>query len=271
VNRQTGAFLMAFFGVLLLRLGLTDLYLLYVKAGMRPFLVVSGFVLLVLAISQAAGGWLQARRTPADVEAEPAHDADVMLHPFEPLGAESVHDAHAHGHEHGRAWVALVLALPGLAVFLVSPGPLGAFAASRQPQRQPDAAAYLVYPPLAAPVNGAVDMKLADFIDRAFFDRSSEFESATVRLVGFVTPAKDEATADGFRLTRFVLSCCAADGRPIYVSIRGLQPGNIPAPDTWVQVTGKWRSTPAERQNFTPELVAQSVEPTSQPTDPYET
>jgi uncharacterized repeat protein (TIGR03943 family) len=38
-------------------------------------------------------------------------------------------------------------------------------------------------------------------------------------------------------LARMVMSCCAADGRPIKVALAGEVPAAVPA-DTWIQVTG---------------------------------
>jgi uncharacterized repeat protein (TIGR03943 family) len=40
-------------------------------------------------------------------------------------------------------------------------------------------------------------------------------------------------------LARMVMSCCAADGRPIKVALSGDVPEAVPA-DTWVQVVGAW-------------------------------
>ena len=56
-----------------------------------------------------------------------------------------------------------------------------------------------------------------------------------MRLTGFATPHGDNEVF----LTRFILSCCAADGRPIKVAMKGLT-GPRPSADQWLEVEGTW-------------------------------
>jgi hypothetical protein len=86
-------------GAMALWLGLTDAALAYVRGALRPPLVVSGVVLLVLA------GAALRRRGP---------------------------DRGGHGHDDGAPRSGWLLALPVLVLLLVAPPALGSFAASRQ-------------------------------------------------------------------------------------------------------------------------------------------
>jgi uncharacterized repeat protein (TIGR03943 family) len=153
-----------------------------------------------------------------------------------------------------------------LAIALVAPAPLGAFAAGRQPANAlvPPAAPL---PPLPAPTAGAVDLTLSEFGLRAVYDEHRSLAGVPVRLVGFAAPARE---GDGFLLVRFVLTCCAADGRPVRVAIRRTNPP-YPKPDTWVEVVGTWRPGPAGGESGRPpELIAQQVRPVPAPERPYE-
>jgi uncharacterized repeat protein (TIGR03943 family) len=57
-----------------------------------------------------------------------------------------------------------------------------------------------------------------------------------VSFVGFVTRS-DEMAADEFMLTRFLISCCAADALSVQVRVVGAPPGRFPK-DAWVGVRG---------------------------------
>jgi uncharacterized repeat protein (TIGR03943 family) len=233
VSRRSQGFVIGFVGLRVLRLSLTDEYLLFVKPAMRPWLVAAGLILLCLAVG--------AFRRPAGTTAE--------------------------GHGHGAPLLAYLLVVPFAAALVVAPAPLGAYAAGRQSARTPpapSAASGYEYPPLPPPVAGAYEMGLTDFLSRALYDSGHQMEGKTLRLTGFVTP---DPEAQGFRLTRFVISCCAADGVPVYVSVRT---DRALAPDTWVVVEGTWKPTASGRQPEIPVLRATAIRRIAQPADPYE-
>jgi uncharacterized repeat protein (TIGR03943 family) len=224
-------------GVLALRLALTDAYLAYVRPGMKLLLIGAGAVLVALG-----GTVLLGRR---------AWSGDVPDHD----------DTAGHRHAPMVAWL---LILPVLAIALVAPAPLGAFAAARA-ANQPPGPAPISFDPLPARRDGAVDLTLKDFTARAFYDRRS-LSGVPVRLLGFAAP---DPHGGGFLLVRFVLTCCAADGRPVKVAIRGVAPP-YPATNTWVELVGTWRPTAIEAEDPPPpELVAASVRPIPPPTEPY--
>ncbi|MFL6185012.1 MAG: TIGR03943 family protein, partial [Actinomycetes bacterium] len=62
-------------------------------------------------------------------------------------------------------------------------------------------------------------MSMAEFETRAVRDPSQSLAGVRVRLVGFATPA--EGGAGGYRLTRFVIFCCAADAEALQAGARG--------------------------------------------------
>src|SRR5690606_30218416 len=66
LNGQAQAALLFLLGATVLHAGLTDLHLRYVKAGLRPLLLLSGAVLIATA---AATGWYEWRRPPHAGEA----------------------------------------------------------------------------------------------------------------------------------------------------------------------------------------------------------
>jgi uncharacterized repeat protein (TIGR03943 family) len=239
VNDEAQAGLLLALGALALRLGLTDAHLAYIRPAMGPVLALAGAVLVVL------GGV-------------------VLLRPGKAPSVAPANDGHDHT---GPSRIAWLLVGPILTIAVVVPRPLGSFAANR-------AAATLPAPnradlgPLPAPAvaGGPVDLSLKDFVGRAVYDQGRSLRGRAVRLEGFVTP---DARGGGFLLTRFVVTCCAADARPIRVAIRGLAPP-WPAPDTWLQVTGTWRPEPrgAEDQR-PPALDATNLQPISPPASPY--
>ena len=233
-GRVQGALLLAVGGVAV-RLGLTGAALAYVKPAQQPLLVAAGAVLVALGAVAVRDAVRPARE-----------------------GGDDPHDDHAPG-------VAWTLVLVVLAVLLVAPPPLGAFAAGRQlGGASPVRSTQTRYPPLPAPVGGAVELPLLEFVIRALYDEERSLEGRRVRLTGFVTPSP---ARDGYLLTRFVVSCCAADGTPVTVQVHG----DRPRPgDTWLTVEGVWRPDPTAEPTDAPILDAYAVEEIPQPDRPYE-
>lgn len=88
------------------------------------------------------------------------------------------------------------------------------------------------------------------------------FDGDTVTLTGFVTPGADGA--DGFQLTRLVITHCVIDAQPAGVPVA--IEGSVPATGEWVAVTGTVRSTP----DGSLAIDAASVEVVPEPKNPYE-
>jgi uncharacterized repeat protein (TIGR03943 family) len=219
MNEEAQAGIILGLGALALRLGLTDAHLAYIRPAMGPALALAGAVLVVLG-----GG--------------------VLLRP----GRSRQADGHGDGHA-GASRIGWLLLAPILAIAVVAPTPLGAFAANRAPTTLPTR--NRDFGPLPAPTAGAVDLPLTEFVGRAVYGQGRSLRGVPVRLVGFATR---DARGDGFLLTRFVISCCAADARPVRVAIRGSEPP-WPATDTWLEVTGTWRPETRSAEDTRPPIL----------------
>jgi uncharacterized repeat protein (TIGR03943 family) len=262
VREEAHGGIMLALGALAVRLALSDAYLAYVKPGLKPFLILAGLVLVALG-GAVLLDWRQLGESNG--EAGGSADGDTGGEADGDTGGHGHVHVHGSSHQHAPA-VAWLLVLPVLAIALVAPAPLGAFAADRQPANVflPPAAPL---PPLPAPTAGAVELSLSEFGRRAIYDERQSLDGVPVRLLGFAAP---DPQGGGFLLVRFVLSCCAADGRPVRVAIRGTEPP-YPKADTWLEVTGTWRPGPAGGESGRPpELVAQQMRPVPPPVRPYE-
>ena len=182
----------------------TDLCLRYVKPSMRPMLVVSGFLLILLGIAEA---W--SRRKPDEG------------------------DDHA-GHNHSKVpRVAWLLFLPALSLLFYAPPALGAYTASRAATKA--VPVQDSFDPL--PATSPLPITLTDFTTRVQQDRKRAIKGRTVQMTGFVTPDKGAVYWD---LTRIMISCCAADAQSIKVRVYGIPALSA---NTWVTITGTWHAS----------------------------
>ena len=222
-------------GIVTLRVALSSLMLNYVRPAMRPWLIASGAVLCFLGVV----GFLRATRPHRD------------------------HDEGHHDHPPSKA--AWLLLLPVLAASLMTPQALGSFAADRQATVRAEPGQD--FGPLPRPVDGAVELTLTEFNNRAIADTKQSLKGKTVRLIGFVSAADPDSDA-GFVLNRFAISCCAADARAMQVTVDAL---TAPRPNAWVEVTGRWKPTPASGDIYAvPVLVGKELNTIKQPEVPYE-
>ncbi|MGW7204214.1 TIGR03943 family putative permease subunit [Streptomyces sp. NPDC054837] len=240
MRRYGPALLLVLVGAAILRISaFSALYLRYVQAGLRPYLIVSGAALVLLGIAMAVV------RHPAD----DGHDDD---------GHEEDGAHHAH---HGPR-VAWLLTLPALALLLFPPPALGSYSAERE-AAQRAAQGVGVFP--ALPAGDPVELGVGEFASRAIYDSGRSLKGRTVRMTGFVTHGDDGT----WYVTRLLVSCCAADASTSKAEIRGADA--LPA-DTWVTVTGTWhpKGKLGTDEAWPPVLDATSVERVEQPADPYE-
>ncbi|MFJ4582604.1 TIGR03943 family putative permease subunit [Streptomyces echinatus] len=234
MRRPVQTLLLALTGTGLLHVALfTDLYLRYVKAGLRPPLIVSGVVLLLLALAAATrGGPRPAPHIGPGAPSGHGHEqpcGDDSDHAYE---HERLREAdQPHGHDHtGTPRIAWLLFLPALSLLVHAPPALGAYTAARA-NTKPVA----VHKGFAAlPAASPVPLTLTGFTERVQQDRSRAVAGRAVRLTGFVTPAGEDG---GWYLTRIIFSCCAADSQTVKVRMYGRQ---APPADTWLAVTGTW-------------------------------
>ncbi|MGJ5749148.1 putative repeat protein (TIGR03943 family) [Streptomyces puniciscabiei] len=208
MRRPAQTLLLTLTGIGLLHAALfTDIYLRYVKAGLRPLLITSGVVLLLLGLAAAAARGGPERAGHDDHEPDPGH-----------------------GHAHTAApRVAWLLFLPALSLLLYAPPALGAYTAARSNARP--VGVQKGFTPL--PATSPLPMTLTDFTKRVQQDPSRAISTRLVRLTGFVTPA----AGGGWYLTRIIFTCCAADSQTVKIRVYGTE---APPANTWLAVTGTW-------------------------------
>jgi uncharacterized repeat protein (TIGR03943 family) len=206
VNRRIQAILMLLLGGAIVKITVNGTYLRYVKASLYPLLIAAGVLLVLTALLTF---WFELR----------------------PL--KDQHDHHDDGHGHHESRVGWLLLLPALGLLLISPAPLSSFAAAKSGTVVVSAESD--YPPLAA--GDPIKVTLLDYAARALLDGGRSLSGRTVQLSGFITGGPGGKPA----LARIVLTCCAADGRPIKVGLTG-QPLNGVADGTWVQAEGHYSS-----------------------------
>ncbi|MGC4791901.1 TIGR03943 family putative permease subunit [Micromonospora sp. DT178] len=234
MNRQAQAVVLLLLGGAVVRASLTDLHLRYVKEGLRPFLIAAGLLLVAAAVMTLFYELRPLlRRTPAG-----HHDGHHAQGGQGGHDAQGDHDGHdgdgGHdGHGHHEPRVGWLLILPVLGLLLIAPPALGSYAAGQAgtavtTRQQPSD-----YPPL--PDGDPVRVAVLDYASRALFDRGASIGERRVQLTGFVTIGPDGRPL----LARMVLSCCAADGRPVKLGLTGAAPDGL-ADDTWIEVTGRY-------------------------------
>jgi uncharacterized repeat protein (TIGR03943 family) len=239
VNRQAQGVVLLLLGGAVLRASVTDLYLRYVKHGLRPFLIAAGVLLVLTAIATL---WYELSGKHQDEHDEPGE----------------------HGHAHGGPKVAWLLLLPVLGLLLVAPPALGSYAANRAGTA---ITASDDYAPL--PAGDPVHLTVLDYAARAVFDQGHSLSSRRIELSGFLTAAPDGS----WFLTRMILTCCAADARPIKVALSGEVPAGLTA-DAWLQVVGKYSpqtvKDPVNGERI-PYLTVETAESIAAPAEQYET
>jgi uncharacterized repeat protein (TIGR03943 family) len=95
-----------------------------------------------------------------------------------------------------------------------------------------------------------------------------DFENKEVELNGQFLPAlTGNPNGDRFNLTRLFVMCCAADARPVAISVQSNPATDLPKM-TWVKVRGK-ATFPVEGGRHMPVVVADSVTETDAPEESF--
>ncbi|MDX3640582.1 TIGR03943 family putative permease subunit [Streptomyces sp. MB09-02B] len=242
MNRQAQTVVLFLTGGALLHAGFTDLYLRYVKAGLRPLLIGAGIVLIAAAVATL---WYERRARQQERQAEPPAHADES-------------------HPHREPRVSWLLVLPLLALVLVAPPAAGSYTAMRTGtalQEQPWG-----YPKL--PADGTLRLSVADYAGRAVYDKGRALAGRPLKVTGFL--AFDDSGKP--YLVRMALNCCAADAQPVKIALTGELPVVL-QPDTWIEVTGTY--TPQRTEDplngtAVPYLRVTTTKPVKAPQDPYD-
>ena len=180
------------------------------------------------------------------------------------------------------ALAAIVLVVPMLVAAAVSPDQFGAATVNNRGyiERIDDLPSYTPYAEPALPVaddsqvastgeengsylpkNEAGQIK-AQTVDLLYAAEEptmrADFENKEVELIGQFMPAREtNAQGDRFNLVRMFVICCAADARPVAISVQMNKSESI-AEMSWVKVTGK-ASFPVESGRRVPLVIADSV------------
>ncbi|MFE9442887.1 TIGR03943 family putative permease subunit [Streptomyces sp. NPDC006602] len=234
MNRQAQAAVLFLLGAALLHAGLTDLYLRYVKAGLRPMLLASGVVLIAAAVATVWYEWRARKQQHGD-----------------------------DGHAHPEPRVSWLLVLPLLALILVAPPALGSYSALRTGTALQQPFGYAALPP-----DGPLRLSLVDYAGRAAYDHGRSLGDRQVKVTGFV--ALDRTGAP--YLVRMALNCCAADAQPVKVGLTGRIPPVL-QPDTWLEVTGTYtakRTKDPVNGGPIPFIEVSCAAPAKAPKDPYD-
>ncbi len=114
MTREVQSIILLLVGIATLRISWGTAYLNFVKESMRPWLLLSGGILVLLGV------WLLVD----SLRGHPSHE--------EPEGEDGAAGDDASGrHDHAGPRAAWLLLLPVLTIFLVAPPALGAYSASR--------------------------------------------------------------------------------------------------------------------------------------------
>lgn len=231
VRITTQGLVLAFLGVVLVRLAVGGDYLSFVTPWMRWPIIVSGVLLVLIALRPALG---LAEKDEKDGQEE---------------------------HDHGVPAVTWLLLLPGLIVFTVSPPALGAYLAERRAGDAPSASPTSTFSPL--PAGDPVDVELQELVWRAQVDDGVTLADRSVRVTGFVSV--DDA--GDWYVTRMSIGCCAADATVARVAVDG---ADAPARDSWVAVTGTWVAGSGTDRRAVPRLDASAVTSIDAPRQTYQ-
>ena len=153
MRRATQDTLLLLFGMVMLRVGVTDLHLRFVKAQMQPLIVLAAVCLVAIGTAGLVGLVREASaRRQAGADAPDAPDPPA---------------AHDHHEGHGVPRAAWLLALPLFVLLLVAPPPLGADAVQRSASTTLPPEDTL--PALPPAVDGVVDLTISEYSQRALY------------------------------------------------------------------------------------------------------
>jgi uncharacterized repeat protein (TIGR03943 family) len=272
MRRDTQAVLLLLVGATLLKVGFAGTYVRYVKPTQLPLVLAAGFVLVavagvtiwrqVRAVMPATGSHRASAHRPH--HHDDSYDVDDALGDDAP-SAVSETDLEP-GHGRGQSRIGWLLLAPALALLMFSPPALGAFQASRNGTAV-TAPGGDGFPPL--PAGDPIRLSLVDYASRAVFDTGHSLAGRQVTLSGFVIAGPKGQPY----LARLVVSCCAADARPVKIGLAGDLPADL-KPDEWIEVVGAYtqqQDRDPVNSEVIPYIQVGALKDIPTPTEQYET
>jgi uncharacterized repeat protein (TIGR03943 family) len=150
-----------------------------------------------------------------------------------------------------------LLIAPILFALMVPAPSLGALAVKNKRTKHAPA-------PIDAPIDGEIRLyEIAWAADSAKYAKTSKLDAGTpVDFIGFVSR---KLGAGQIELSRFFVSCCAADATAYSVKVTPTTDAGTSPADTWVSVKG----TLAGRPGYTLTVAASAIKKVATPENPY--
>ncbi|XGV96075.1 MAG: TIGR03943 family protein [Leptolyngbya sp. BL-A-14] len=102
----------------------------------------------------------------------------------------------------------------------------------------------------------------------AVYPEPDAYAGQKAKVQGFVVYPKD-LPQDYLLLSRFVITCCAADAYPISLPVKLTQSRDTYKPDTWLEIEGEMMTADlAGKRQLA--IVAKTLKPISEPKNPYD-
>ena len=221
---------------------------------MGPLLLTSGLALVVLAvIATLAGDGAEHNEHSDNEHSDNEHGYNEHSHNEQP-GRQSEPERSANAPSVGPGWLLLV---PVIALFVVSPRPLGSWGLNHTGASSAGADRNWSALPVGA---GPVPLRVREVVGRANAGGAT-LRGRTVLIEGFVV-----RRSGGLGIARYSIACCAADAQAAQVLVRfeGVTP-SLP-PDSWVRVVADFTVVRGDDV----ELRARSFETIPSPPEPFE-
>ncbi|RFP61044.1 MAG: TIGR03943 family protein [Limnothrix sp. CACIAM 69d] len=223
---------------------------LLIHPAYHGLVVVTGFLLLMaaanLAINLVQSGRLLRRRL--SLAADPDSEQHISLLP--------------------KGWATLLLLLAAIGGFLIAPQPLTSHKALQRGIGDPTTA--IARAPKAFRSNKRPEQRsLIEWVRTLeVYPEPEAYRNQPVNISGFVTKVEGYP-ADVFWISRFTITCCAADAYPIGLPVR--RPANMPAypPDTWLEIQGRMAVDEIKGERVL-SIAPQTMRPIPVPKNPYE-
>ena len=238
MRRRDAAAIVALVGVTALWSSINGSVLEFLRPSMRVWVAVAGAALVALASREL---WLSRHSPP--------------------------------GSQHGSSRVGWLIAIPICVAVTAGAGSLGVWAVDRN-------ATFANLP------NGPTSFNLEQYVRAASFggqpipltlvdltyaaaspEHRHVLEGRSLKVVGFIADGDDGSV----RLTRFVISCCAADAQVVQIELRSDDP--LPEEETWISVVGTLDPIEPDRPSDLeqpPVLAVSNYTEIDEPDEPYE-